>query len=289
MARSAQAMPHRPAAPSRRSRQELRELLLTAGVELLVEEGIGTGAGHLTFKRVFEWLEATTGVRVTNASVIGRIWENQSEYQTAVLVSIASSDGYEVLESARTALRPSLRRFERTTNEGRTTALRELCRIGGAAHIELLTGSKRWQRWVGVWALAMAGTDPETDVDDPVADALRHGYEAVTSRFEGAFALMLSTFGFRLRQGLTLRQLTVATGALAEGCALRYGVDTDSTRSIMRLTGPDGEEEEWTLFSVALEALVNAFVELDPQWDPAVAQSRRRGLQNRRRSGSLGI
>ncbi len=134
----------------------------------------------------------------------------------------------------------------------------------------------------------MAGTDPETDVDDPVADALRQGYEAVTSRFEGAFAVMLSTFGFRLRQSLTLRQLTVATGALAEGCALRYGVDTDSTRSIMRPTGPDGEEQEWTLFSVALEALVNAFVELDPEWDPAAAESRRRGRQNRPRSWVVG-
>jgi hypothetical protein len=71
MAKSADVVAHR-SAMTRRSRDELREMLLSAGVELLVEQGLGTGAGHLTFKRVFEWLELNYGVRVTNASVIGR-------------------------------------------------------------------------------------------------------------------------------------------------------------------------------------------------------------------------
>jgi hypothetical protein len=263
--------------PTRRSRDELRDLLVSAGVELLVEEGLGTGAGHLTFKRVFEWLEQNTGVRVTNASVIGRIWANQSEYQTEVLVAIASSDGSEVLESAFRSVQPALARFDRRTVEGRCGALRELARVGGAGHIQLLGASKRWQRWVGVWALVMAGSGPDTAAGGPVADALRKGYEVVTQRFELAYARMLSSFGFRLRQPLTLRQLTVATGALAEGCVLRYGVDEASTRSIIRPTGPNGEDEEWTLFSVGIEALVNAFVELDPDWDPAGPGSQRRG------------
>lgn len=262
---------------TRRSRDELRDLLISTGVELLVEDGLGTGAGHLTFKRVFEWLEQNTGVRVTNASVIGRIWTNQSEYQTEVLVAIASNDGSEVLESAFRALQPSLARFDRSTIEGRYGALRELARAGGARHIALLGDSKRWQRWVGVWALVMAGTGPDTKADGPVADALRTGYESVTQRFELAYARMLSSFGFRLRHPLTLRQLTVATGALAEGCVLRYGVDEASTRSIIRPTGPNGEDQEWTLFSVGIEALLNAFVEIDPDWDPAGPGSQRRG------------
>jgi hypothetical protein len=38
---------------------------------------------------------------------------------------------------------------------------------------------------------------------------------------------------------------------------------------IMRPTGPDGEEQEWTLFGLALEALAYEFFELDPDWVPA--------------------
>ncbi len=267
----------RPTGSHRRSREELREMLVSAGVDILLEEGLGSGAGHLTFKRVFEWLEQHTGVRVTNASVIGRIWDNQAEYQTDVLVAIASTDGSEVLESVFRALQPLLARFDRTTVEGRWAALREMARVGGAAHVDLLANSTRWQRWVGVWALVMSGGGSDGGPAGPVADALRRGSDAVTQRFERAYERMLSSFGFRLRAPLTLRQLTTATGALAEGCALRYGVDPASTRRIRRPTGPGGAEQEWTLFSVGVEALVRAFVEIDPDWDPAGPASQRRG------------
>ena len=82
--------PHR--RTPRRSRKELRRLLVEAGTELLLEEGLGTGAEHLTFKRVFERLESTTGVRVTNASVIGRIWDSQDDFQTGIAQTFRTED-----------------------------------------------------------------------------------------------------------------------------------------------------------------------------------------------------
>jgi hypothetical protein len=33
-------------------------------------------------------------------------------------------------------------------------------------------------------------------------------------------------------------------------------------------TGPDGEDQEWTLFAVGTEALALRFFELDPDWTP---------------------
>jgi len=36
------------------SRDELRRTLLEAGREILLEEGLGTGPGNLTFKKAFE-------------------------------------------------------------------------------------------------------------------------------------------------------------------------------------------------------------------------------------------
>ena len=59
---------------------------------MLREEGLGTGAEALTFKRVFDRVEEDTGVRLTNASVIRRVWENQAEFQVDVLVTIALGD-----------------------------------------------------------------------------------------------------------------------------------------------------------------------------------------------------
>ena len=49
------------------SREELRALLLAKGQAILQEEGLGSGAVSLTFKKVFDRVEADTGVHLTNA------------------------------------------------------------------------------------------------------------------------------------------------------------------------------------------------------------------------------
>jgi hypothetical protein len=74
----------------------------------------------------------------------------------------------------------------------------------------------------------------------------------------------------RIRAPLTFRQLSVAVGALAEGCALRQRVD-HHMEGILRPTGPDGEDQEWTLFAIGLEGLLQTFLELDPDWTPPEA------------------
>jgi hypothetical protein len=76
--------------------------------------------------------------------------------------------------------------------------------------------------------------------------------------------------GYRIRPGLTVRQFTIAVAALAEGCVLRERVDSASMNGIRRPTGPDGEDQIWTVFGLALEALSNEFFELDPDWVPSV-------------------
>ena len=63
------------------SRDELRELILATGQSMLEEEGLSSGAAALTFKRVFARVEEDTGIRLTNASVIRRVWDSQSEFQ----------------------------------------------------------------------------------------------------------------------------------------------------------------------------------------------------------------
>src|ERR1700734_1429918 len=79
---------------TRRSREEIRLLMMTAGLDLLAEEGLGIGAEELTFKRVFDRVEASTGKRLTNASVIRRVWTNQAEFQDDVLSAVAmAGDG----------------------------------------------------------------------------------------------------------------------------------------------------------------------------------------------------
>jgi hypothetical protein len=246
------------------TRGELRQLLLDTGRTILQEEGLGNGAESLTFKRVFDRVERESGLRLTNASVIKRVWVNQADFQADVLVSIAADDGSAEIEFTADALAPFLDRIDVSTVEARWRSASELCRVAGAANVEALERSPNWTTWIGVWALATAG-DPYA-YRGRIEAALVAGYEEFTERFVELYAGMAGMLGFRLRQGFTLRQFAIAAESLGEGCALRKRIDGSDMTGIVRATGPGGTPREWTLFAVGLEALALQFFELDPEW-----------------------
>ena len=238
--------------------------MMDAGQALLVERGLGAGAGELTFKRVFDRIESESGVRLTNASVIRRVWENQAEYQEEVLVAVAlAGDAGGDMGDTALALLPVLAEFDLSTPEGRKRGLSEVCRLAGAAGLRSLVGSRNWSVWVGVWVLGV--TSPPSERGRRIRQALLEGYEATTDTWVELYGAVLDHFGFRVAAPFTLRQFTVSAGALAEGCALRAGAEPEGA-VVVRCTGPGGGPQEWTLFAVGLEALAAQYVELDPDW-----------------------
>lgn len=250
----------------RLSRDELRTLFVEAGLAILREDGLGTSGESLTFKRARERVEADTGIHVTNASLIGRVWENQFDYQTDVLAVAASDDSASEIEDTLRVVSPVLVSMDATSEESRRLTMREICRLSAAANTKALSESTDWLLWIGIWAATAVGSSPErrTRIDD----ALKLSYLQVTARMEDFYRAGLDFIGYRVRDGLTVRQFTIAVAALAEGCVLRDRVDAQHMNGIKRPTGPEGEVQEWTLFGLALEALSNAFFEPDPVWSP---------------------
>jgi hypothetical protein len=248
----------------RQSKEDLRALLLEAGSSILREEGLGTGAEALTFKRVFDRVEEETGIRLTNASIIRRVWENQAEFQTDVLVALASESGEMDVAATVAAVTKVFEGMDRSTPESRLATLRELIRVGGDASILKLRFSAEWESWMGIWALAPQ--NKSADHRQRIKSALSDGYEVYTEQYEQAYRGMTSTLGMRLREKLTLRQFTVLAESLGEGCELRRRVDPRGMGPILRATGPNGEDQPWTLYAIGIEGLVHQFFELDPHW-----------------------
>jgi hypothetical protein len=240
--------------------------MLDAAQQILLEEGLGVGTEALTFRRVFDRVEQDTGLRLTNASIIRRVWENQSDYHTEVLLAIAAEAGDEGFAAATRAIAPVLAALDTSSPAHRLAAVREICRVGGNAEIITLDGSTAWSLWIGVWALATAGevTDQKRRIRQALAASYRSGHDL----FLNTYRVLSNELGLRMRDRLTLRQFTVAVGALAEGCALRNRVDEDQ-RGFLLPTGPGGEEQEWTLFSLGVQALAERFFEIDPEWESA--------------------
>lgn len=233
---------------------------------MLREEGLGAGGDQLTFKRVSERIEAQTGRRITNASVIGRIWENQFDFQTDVLATVAANDSAAEISVTMEEIGPVLEAMDPHSLASREWTMHEVCRLSAASNSKALTQSTDWSLWIGIWAVTAVGSAPERR--QRVEEALERSYLVVTDRMEGIYTAGMAFTGYRVRPGLTVRQFTIANAALAEGCAMRERVDAAHMKGIVRPTGRDGEDQEWTLFGVALQALADQFFELDPEWTP---------------------
>jgi hypothetical protein len=250
---------------ARLNREELRAMLLEEGREILFEDGLEAGSSNLTFKRVFERVEKKAGVRLTNASVIRRVWENQADFQADVLVAIAKDEGRQEAEGTVRAVEIVFGGLDLSTAESRARAVPEACRVGGAASSTAIAGSTSWSLWISVIAMATATTTP--DQQRRIKAALKDGYTSVSRFWSEAIAGFMEFLGLRIRQPWTMAEFTMAVIAYSEGCSLRQHTSGNSELMI-RPTGPDGEDQQWTLFAVGLEALVNQFLELDTEFAP---------------------
>lgn len=138
---------------------------------------------------------------------------------------------------------------------------RQVHRAGSDANQYSMDDSKLWQCYVAV----AAGLMSQEHVDQRLLDAWRIGEDRLVERYRDLYSTMAATFGLRLRAAYTYEQFDTAAAALAEGLTIRSSINPH-TRGIVRPTGPDGGEQEWTLFAVCFEGLVRQFFE--PVDDP---------------------
>jgi hypothetical protein len=242
-------------------RDELREVLIDVGLDLLIDEGLARGTERLTFKRVFDRASEERGLRVTNASVIGRIWVDMADYQADVLAAALERIDQAGVEDTIRAAGEVLAVADLASVDGRRAATTEMIRVVCEAHVETIVRSRTVNLAIGLRGLGVSRLP--TDEGTPAAERLRRAYEVYCVRWDFALGRAFEMLGVRMRPGVTLRQLSMLAISLAEGFAIWDRVDPTMTRHILRPTESEGQKEEWTLFALGLEALVWQFAELD--------------------------
>ena len=246
--------------------EELTRIILDGAIEVLKKEGLGLSVENITFKKVFDHITETTGMRITNSSVIGRIWKDQADFQLALILDAADGTLDAEFYATLTPFAEVLEQTERTSLASRQDALRELCRVAGAANLDWLTKSETWPLWNGIWLASISGEPSERRT--LLSERMLANYTNHSAAFEMIYAEALDYLGHRIKEPYTARQLTDAIMSLADGSAIRVMVDEPAIMGIKRPTGPNGKIEEWNLFSIGLEALVSHFVEPIPRWRP---------------------
>jgi hypothetical protein len=260
-------MERRPGPPS--TLDELRERLITAGMHALLTNGVAIG---LDAVRVADAIEATGAARATAYRALADDeLDPQARLRKEVLLRVLERDSrahnVDVVTGAFAA--EYVRLADRAASDDiaeRTAAFRSMLRVGGAAAYQNVASSRER-------AILTAAYGSESS-QDPDPDGWRHnalaaGEHLVTRQFAEFYAANMELFGNRLRPGLTLDQFSVAAAALLEGLAMRDRF-RDDLDGIVLSTGPDGDDEVWTLYAAALEGLVWAFFEPDPDNPAAV-------------------
>jgi hypothetical protein len=232
---------------------------METGVGLLLAHGLQGGCDHVGMADVLAEVERTSGHRITNASVYGRIWVNQSEFHRDLLRTAAgyypNGEEQATLDAARLILATA----DLSTVQSRAQTLRIVCREAGAAHVAALAASRAWQTWLAIWAITVSTPTLDDDVERGPAIAKRH--EHAVNDFAAVLAEILPVLRYRVKAGFDLHQTSTAIYALSEGLALHDRFARESVLSVA-LPGVEGDKSEsWTLFSIGVEALLSRFVE----------------------------
>jgi hypothetical protein len=197
--------------------------------------------------------------------VIKRIWENQAEFQADVLVAVANDLSRPELGLIFEALRPLLDEAAVLSDpESRARLVQQVCRVGGEANAITTAESPNYPLWMHVVATAI--TTSHTQERERILSVLREGYTSFTKMWEESFAALASLLGLRMRPESDISQFVKVLVALDQGFSLRHRIN-GKIEYVTRPTGRNGENEDWTLFALGLEALVHQFFEPDPGYD----------------------
>lgn len=256
--------------PPKFEADEVRRLLIDAGVEAVEQAGVTRG---------LDAVNLDAALRATNVprGAAYRAWGGnttapQDEYRLAVLLEILrmtpTSAGLQFTEGV---IDDELRRHSEALGsndrERLNVAARAMIRVVGAANFRRLEKSPKW--FIYRAAAFSAGTRP--DELPEVLEAVRYGEEVLIDDYGRMFEAMAELFHYRLRSEYRLSEFTMSVYALNDGLAASVG-RTHRLWGIERATGPHGEMEEWSLFAVGVEAMIDQFFEPIEPINPKTGQ-----------------
>ena len=254
---------------TRIKREELRDLLLSEGVALLLDEGVQVGLGSVTFPRVFERVEASTGRRITAASVYERLWASQSDFQWEVLAVLV--EGASTLDDRtrrRVSAHPGGRRpvdrggpprLPQRAVPGRGAAARHR----GFEPPPLPDRAGRGGRGVGARGRRHRRPRASSGCARPCAttsSARPSCCSTSTTRSAGRSGCAPVS-----RSSCGSSRWRSAPSARAWPCGSSTSPSTPSPSRCRPRSGR-GDGEMWSLVGFGVEALVNAMIEVDPDW-----------------------
>jgi AcrR family transcriptional regulator len=265
--------------PERVPAEEVRQRMLDAGRELAVEAGAALTIEHLRLEEVIQ------RARVPRSSVY-RLWPYKDDYIDDLMVYLAGPGSWfrsngafdpETIDIVRKILTDNQHLL--ATTEGRRAVLVEATRLGAGRNYEAFTESQTWRLYMAL--AATLGSTRTGDARQKIAAALEESQSTSRESLVGLFEHLKGVLGLRERDpARTIEHMVLAGGIMIQSCALRNiqtqaatgDPDAAAVGELLNrpFPGPglDGTSAPWNLAAFCYLALLDAFLELDPEFTP---------------------
>jgi AcrR family transcriptional regulator len=279
------------ARPERVTAEEVRQRMLDAGRELALEVGAALTIEHLRLEEVIQ------RARVPRSSVY-RMWPHREEYIDDLLCYLGGTGSWfserpvldpETLADIKQVLDENARLLG--TSEGRRALLCEIIRVTVIRNYAAFTESTQWRLHMAL--VSTLGSTRSGEARNRIAAALEASQRRSREAMAAVLGQLAALVGLRPRDpAYTLDHLALAGGLLVQALALRNvqiqaavgapegpGMASASDRAVVDsllntpMPGPGlhGQPADWPLAAFAYLGVLDAFMELDPDFPASAA------------------
>ena len=243
---------------------DVREKLVRAGLELMLERGFRASLNKVSFVEVVEHSGVARATAYRALAAVGD--DSPAEWLDRELLKAALRDapsGSEFDSTAASALaiyEANSERISDGTVRDLTDTVRAMIRVATDANYDAVLNSDYWKAYmIAASAFATQGDNADPDM----LEVLRKSELNTTREFAQFYETVATVFGRAIRPEYTWEQLATMLAALVEGLAMRAPY-SEHVGSVTRHTGPGGAEESWNSLGVATEALIIAMTKPIP-------------------------
>lgn len=249
--------------PVRTSRDTAKEMLLTAGREMLAERGMGVAWIGVDLSEVIKssGVPKSSAYRIFSAGAGTPQSNFTGELMGSLLEGGAHSDPDLTIAAAAAVLDEHPDLFDEGSPQELALVLRELIRRVANVNAAALVDSARLR--VFVTALA-AASDPGPNPKSGSVAASLMAAEQQEPPFIPLYRDFAGLFGLRLRPGWSWHMFDAVTTSSTYGQALRHRFN-EHVANIVRPTGPNGENQRWTTTGITFEGAVLIALEPNPR------------------------
>lgn len=250
----------------------VRDELIALAIRRIEDDGLSISSQAVLVNEI----SAEVGI---SERQFARIWSSTDAFLVELLCELARRariDRADTETLLTTWQYLSARSSELRTPEGRRQVLVDLVRTVTEYNFNVVTAANKWRTYAAL--STTINSWPDEAGRQQLLDAMQASQLAFVDTMESFYRNMLPLVGYRMKPVFKgdMQPFVIAAASVIEGLGIvRATVPAlvESRFELMRGTEP----EDWSLAAISFMGVLDAFFELDPDFEPEVAISRLSG------------